>query len=90
VNRLRPKRARVRLDPERYDNLRNQVLRRDGWRCQLCGTMSTLEVHHKELRSQSGDDSEENLITLCRACHVSVHEGKRALVFLTEKAQESR
>lgn len=29
------------------------------------GIMSNLEVHYKEFRSQSGDDSEENLITLC-------------------------
>jgi 5-methylcytosine-specific restriction endonuclease McrA len=48
-----------------YEKLRQQVLRRDGWRCQSCGTMSNLEVHHKEFRSQSGDDSEANLITLC-------------------------
>jgi 5-methylcytosine-specific restriction endonuclease McrA len=31
--------------------------------------MSNLEVHHREFRSQSGDDSEQNLITLCSACH---------------------
>ncbi len=67
------KRARLRLDPEQYDNLRNQVLRRDGWRCQSCGAMSNLEVHHKEFRSHSGDDSDQNLITLCTACHADVH-----------------
>jgi ATP-dependent DNA helicase RecQ len=70
------KRARLRLDSGQYDTLRNQVLRRDGWRCQSCGTMSNLEVHHKEFRSQAGDDSEENLITLCNACHASLHEAK--------------
>jgi len=70
---LRPKRTRVRLDPELYEELRNQMLRRDGWRCQLCGTMSNLEVHHKEFRSHSGDDSDQNLITLCTACHADVH-----------------
>ena len=74
---VRPKRAPLRLDSEQYDTLRNQVLRRDGWRCQSCGTMSNLEVHHKEFRSQAGDDSEQNLITLCSACHASVHEGRR-------------
>jgi ATP-dependent DNA helicase RecQ len=71
----RPKRARLRLDPVLYEQLRNQVLRRDGWRCQACGTGSSLEVHHKEFRSHSGDDSEQNLITLCCACHGSVHHG---------------
>jgi hypothetical protein len=52
-----------RLDPVSYENLRQQVLRRDGWRCQSCGTMSNLEVHHKQFRSQSGEDSDENLIS---------------------------
>jgi 5-methylcytosine-specific restriction endonuclease McrA len=36
--------------------------------------MSNLEVHHKAFRSQSGDDSEENLITLCVRCHAATHE----------------
>ncbi len=71
---LRPKRVRLQLDPEPYEQVRNQVLRRDRWRCQLCGTMSNLEVHHQEFRSRSGDDSEQNLITLCTACHDAVHQ----------------
>ncbi len=68
-----PKQPRLRLDSELYEQLRNEVLRRDGWRCQSCGAISNLEVHHKELRSQSGDDSEENLVTLCTTCHNTVH-----------------
>ena len=75
---VRPKHSRVRLDPGMYDELRNQVLRRDGWRCQACGTMSNLEVHHKQFRSQSGDDSERNLITLCSQCHAAMHDGSRS------------
>jgi 5-methylcytosine-specific restriction endonuclease McrA len=70
---VRPKLPRLRLDPELYEQLRNQVLQRDGWRCQACGTMSNLEIHHQEFRSQSGHDSEENLITLCVTCHAGVH-----------------
>jgi 5-methylcytosine-specific restriction endonuclease McrA len=62
-----------RLDPDAYEALRQQILRRDSWRCQSCGTMSNLEVHHKQFRSHSGDDSEENLITLCNACHSVAH-----------------
>jgi 5-methylcytosine-specific restriction endonuclease McrA len=73
VNRVRPKQPRLRLDYERYEQIRKEVLRRDGWRCQSCGAMSNLEVHHKEFRSQSGHDSEHNLITLCNACHATVH-----------------
>jgi hypothetical protein len=75
VNWVRPKRPRLRLNPESYERLRDRVLRWDGWKCQCCGTMSNLEVHHKELRSHSGDDAEQNLITLCTACHATLHSG---------------
>jgi len=70
-----PNAATLRLDPLSYESLRQQILRRDGWRCQSCGTITTLEVHHRKFRSHSGKDSEENLITLCVACHARVHRG---------------
>ena len=69
---IRPKAAPTRLDPLSSDGLRQQILRRDGWRCQCRGMMSNLEVHHREFRSHSGEDSEENLITLCKAWHARV------------------
>jgi 5-methylcytosine-specific restriction endonuclease McrA len=71
-----PKSARLRLDPASSELLRKQVLRRDGWRCQSCGTMENLEVHHKEFRSHEGRDVEENLITLCTKCHTVIHCGR--------------
>jgi 5-methylcytosine-specific restriction endonuclease McrA len=33
-------------------------------------------VHHKDFRNHSGDDSEENLIALCYACHASMHHAR--------------
>src|SRR5215472_2253818 len=63
----------VRLSGRAYRNLRRSVLERDSWRCQSCGTMEHLEVHHIEFRSRSGDDVETNLITLCRECHKRAH-----------------
>ncbi len=75
MSSIGPKPVGLRLDPVQYENLRQQVLRRDGWRCQSCGTMSNLEVHHKQFRSRSGVDSEENLITVCAACHAAIHLG---------------
>jgi ATP-dependent DNA helicase RecQ len=69
MNTSTPKLPRLRLDSIAYESLRQQVLRRDGWRCQSCGAMSNLEVHHKRFRSQAGHDSEENLMTLCSSCH---------------------
>jgi len=73
VNRILPKRPRLQIDAESYERIRVQVLRRDGWRCQNCDSRLNLEVHHKEFRSQGGDDTEENLITFCSRCHARVH-----------------
>jgi ATP-dependent DNA helicase RecQ len=73
---FRPKAVPLRLDPASYESLRQQVLHRDAWRCQSCGSMSNLEVHHLEFRSHSGADLGQNLITLCTACHARVHQPK--------------
>jgi len=73
VNRIITKQAPIRFEEESYRELRKQILRRDGWRCQFCGTMSNLEIHHQQFRGHRGDDLEKNLITLCNACHSSAH-----------------
>ncbi len=73
---IRPKSPRLRLDSASYRELHRQVLERDGWRCQVCGSMQNLQVHHLKFRSQSGADSQDNLITLCTACHAAEHLGE--------------
>ena len=60
------RRTRVRLSQESHRELHQQVLRRDGWRCQLCGSMRSLEVHHLIFRSRCGDDSEKLDHLMCR------------------------
>src|SRR5205085_10859263 len=69
MQRLRP----IRLEREQYEKLRRAILQRDGWRCQSCGAMTNLEVHHQQFRSHSGEDTEANLITLCHSCHSALH-----------------
>jgi 5-methylcytosine-specific restriction endonuclease McrA len=73
MKQILPKQSPIRLEQQDYQNLREQVLRRDSWRCQSCGSMTNLELHHKQFRSHSGGDPESNLITLCFDCHRSVH-----------------
>jgi 5-methylcytosine-specific restriction endonuclease McrA len=67
------KTLRLRLDSASYSELHRQVLERDGWRCQACGNLRNLQVHHLNKRSQSGSDAEQNLITLCALCHEQTH-----------------
>jgi 5-methylcytosine-specific restriction endonuclease McrA len=73
MNRPEPKRRRIRLQPDSYIRLCRQVLERDNWRCQNCGVASELQIHHIQFRSHLGDDREENLVTLCAACHRALH-----------------
>jgi 5-methylcytosine-specific restriction endonuclease McrA len=73
VKKISGKSPRLRLDANSYRELHRQVLERDGWRCQVCGSMQCLQVHHLKFRSQSGGDEEQNLITLCTECHERVH-----------------
>ena len=68
-----PKSTPLRLTLDEYEELHLRVLRRDGWRCQSCGSVKQLEVHHQQFRSHSGEDTEQNLITLCSKCHTSYH-----------------
>jgi 5-methylcytosine-specific restriction endonuclease McrA len=69
MSSARPKRPRLALDQQAYRELHEKVLRRDGWRCQYCGAIQDLQVHHIRSRSLLGDDAEENLVTLCDQCH---------------------
>ena len=73
MSKTLPGGERLRLDRVLYETLRQEVLRRDAWRCQSCGKMSHLQVHHKIFRSHMRIDSEANLITLCTVCHARVH-----------------
>ena len=53
-----PRRTPIRLSAEVYAHVRRQIFERDGWRCQICGSPSNLQVHHQQFRSQSGEDAE--------------------------------
>ena len=70
-----PKRPCIRLDPSSYKQLCQQVMTRDGWKCQVCGSSQNLQVPHKQLRSQQGSDRDSDLITLCASCHEVLHHG---------------
>jgi len=58
-----------------YFDLVPKALRRDGKRCQACGTSArpVLAVHHIIPVTLGGRDVLRNLITLCANCHRIVH-----------------
>jgi 5-methylcytosine-specific restriction endonuclease McrA len=64
---------RIQLGKQAYRRLLKRVLERDGWRCQKCGSLKDLQVHHQTYRSRQGNDSLANLVTLCAYCHMEEH-----------------
>jgi predicted restriction endonuclease len=58
------------------DETRQEVLERDGYRCQECGGVLDVsnpwkvKTHHLSYEN----DEPENLIALCPSCHAKAHE----------------
>nr|DAQ65699.1 MAG TPA: AcrIIC3 protein [Caudoviricetes sp.] len=44
--------------------------------CEVCGRKGATEKHHKKSKGSGGDDTEENLIEVCRICHTKIHTGE--------------
>lgn len=71
---------------EMYDecNVRQYILHRDNYTCQICGAHPTerkpvkLHAHHIESR-KTGGNAPNNLVTLCLSCHKKLHAGLVAL-----------
>ena len=42
-------------------------------RCENCGSMEDLTIHHVTKISQNGVDHWDNLVVLCRDCHDVLH-----------------
>jgi 5-methylcytosine-specific restriction endonuclease McrA len=66
-----------------------RVKERDKFRCRWCGaTNQGIHVHHIRYRRGPADDVEDNLISLCPACHSTVHGLNRKFPIRKHVAQE--
>ena len=54
-----------------WSKVRQDVLERDGYKCQCCGEQkkSKLHIHHILKRKEGGTEHYDNLITICNSCH---------------------
>lgn len=67
----KPSKRRLRYNAAFKNRIRFEIMARDNNQCTKCGTVARLAVHHKDINSLN--DAEENLITLCKACHRLEH-----------------
>lgn len=56
-----------------WQRQRTSALQRDGYACQQCGSIDSIEVHHWEPYRFSFDNSLDNLVVLCADCHIDMH-----------------
>lgn len=68
------------------DDVRREVLRRDGYRCKPCGWSHDewnssdprhLELHHMQHHVKGGENIEGNLKTMCTVCHDKIHRREK-------------
>ena len=50
------------------------ILKRDNYRCVECGFQRYIIVHHIKRLQDGGTHDPDNLITLCRKCHIAEHK----------------
>ena len=46
------------------------IYKRDGNKCQYCGSTKELSIDHVHPRSKGGRDTWENLVTACTKCNI--------------------
>ena len=74
----RPKKKRIKLKGDKLATLYANVFHRDKYVCRKCHSWTAQpHPHHKILKSQGGEDTEENLLTLCFKCHRWAHDNPR-------------
>ena len=65
--------------PDDWDTRRKRVYRRDEYSCNNCAREGgphgdhELHAHHIVPIASGGTHNETNLVTLCKACHRSIH-----------------
>lgn len=88
ANRQSPEHDRRIPDP-----VKRNVLRRDGYKCAVCNWAIAewnrsdprhLELHHKKAHAEGGENTENNLTTICTVCHDEIHRAKSPMVDLID------
>ena len=60
-----------------YDNLREFILQRDNYTCQICNKKEGIfDIHHIIQRKDSGSNRPDNLVCVHIKCHKDYHKGK--------------
>lgn len=63
----------IYINSDVWNEKRQACFKRDGFICQKCGSAKNLVCHHLNYE-HLGDEPLDDLLTLCRSCHNSIHQ----------------
>jgi len=87
-HRLRYMPYREYLKSEHWQGVRQQALRRAGYKCQLCNSSRPLQVHHRTYERR-GCEWPEDVIALCADCHGQFHQKLTIKTSIQDREAES-
>lgn len=75
---------------EKWLAKRSQVFKRDGYKCQKCGSNKQLNCHHTYYVTgkKPWEYSMSSLLTLCQTCHTKLHSEAKVPVKKSAKPEK--
>jgi 5-methylcytosine-specific restriction endonuclease McrA len=72
-----------------FRKIREEILKRDNYKCVQCGSDEMINVHHIEEKSKGGNNSKDNLETLCYKCHMEKHKEEPVYNLMKSRIQKT-
>ena len=76
------------INSSKWKKIRQKRIEKDGYRCSLCGSAINLNVHHISY-DRLGSEDLEDLVTLCRNCHCTLHDSNPKITTLKRKEKRN-
>jgi len=73
------------LKDPRWKEKREKIFQRDGYTCFSCGSKENLRCHHKRYSGKAWEAPDDDLQTLCQACHEKLGPHPKGGVYYQRK-----
>ncbi len=64
------------INSRKWKAIRKRIFKLRGKKCEMCGSRSSIHVHHLTYKRFGGDELDEDLLVVCSECHHGLHPDK--------------
>lgn len=75
------------LNSDYWKGIREEVYKRDDYKCRMCSSNKNLCVHHRNYNN-IGNENLDELSTLCKDCHETFHKNKTVKIKPKKKTKK--